>query len=335
MPGKRKREHYGGGAGAGAGAGGGGRRGGGGANYSRKQPRTGPNPSGRAGGLGQHFLKNPLVVNAIVDKANMRPTDVCLEIGPGTGNMTMKLLGKAKKVVAVELDPRMVAEVQKRVAGSERARHFRLIHGDAIRIDLPYFDVCVANIPYQISSPLVFKLLQHRPLFRCAVIMFQEEFAQRLAARPGDKMYCRLSVNTQVLARVQQLMRVGRNNFRPPPKVESRVVKIEPRNPPPRINFLEWDGLVRLCFNRKNKTLRAVFTGKKLVAKLEENYQTWCSVNSVPPPAEPLPPMKRRVLEVLEATGTAQQRSVRMGVDDFLALLKAFNDAGIHFAGMK
>lgn len=73
---------------------------------------------------------------------------------------------------------------------------------------LPYFDICVANIPYQISSPLTFKLLSHRPGFRAAVIMFQHEFAMRLVAKPGDSLYCRLAVNTQLLARVSHLLKV-------------------------------------------------------------------------------------------------------------------------------
>jgi 18S rRNA (adenine1779-N6/adenine1780-N6)-dimethyltransferase len=207
--------------------------------------------------LGQHFLKNPMIATAIVAKAAIRGTDTCLEVGPGTGNITVKLLEQAKKVIAVEFDPRMIAEVQKRVQNTEHANHLHIIHGDAIKVQLPFFDVCVANLPYQISSPFVFKLLSHRPMFRCAVVMFQEEFAKRLSARyviyphlsrsrfillllilrPGDELYCRLSVNTQLLAKVDQLLKVGRNNFRPPPKVESRVVRIEPKNPPPPVNF--------------------------------------------------------------------------------------------------
>lgn len=82
-------------------------------------------------------------------------------------------------------------------------------------------------------------------MFRCAVLMFQEEFALRLTARPGETLYGRLSVNTQLLAKVDQLLKVGKNNFRPPPQVESRVVRIELRNPPPPVNFTEWDGMVR------------------------------------------------------------------------------------------
>lgn len=89
----------------------------------------------------------------------------------------------------------------------------------------------------QISSPLVFKLLAHRPIFRTAVLMFQREFALRLVAAPGNNLYCRLTVNTQLLSKVQHVIKVGRNNFRPPPKVESSVVRITPRNPPPPLQF--------------------------------------------------------------------------------------------------
>ena len=196
--------------------------------------------------LGQHFLKNPAVVTAIVAKAGIKPTDTVLEIGPGTGNMTVPLLQQSKHVIAIEYDNRMIREVLKRVEGTSDERKLRVVQGDAIKTRFPFFDVCVANVPYQISSALVFKLMSHRPMFRCAVMMFQEEFALRLTARPGEALYCRLSVNTQLLAKVDQLMKVGRNNFRPPPKVESRVVRIELRNPPPPVNFTEWDGMVSL-----------------------------------------------------------------------------------------
>lgn len=221
---------------------------------------------------GQHILKNPQVVKAIVDKAGIQPTDVVLEIGPGTGNLTMKLLEVAKRVVAVELDRRMVVELQRRVQGTPYASHLQVIQGDVMKTELPYFDVCVANIPYQISSPLTFKLLAHRPSFRAAVIMFQHEFAMRLVAKPGDSMYCRLAVNTQLLARVSHLLKVGKNNFRPPPKVDSSVVRIEPVTPPPPINLLEWDGLVRLAFTRKNKTLGAIFRQTRTLQLLEANH---------------------------------------------------------------
>ena len=221
---------------------------------------------------GQHILSNPLLVQSIVDKAGVKATDVVLEIGPGTGNLTMKLLAAGKRVVAVEVDPRMVMELTRRVAGTPYQRSLEIIHGDVLKVQLPYFDICVANIPYQISSPLTFKLLAHRPFFRAAVIMYQREFALRLAAPVGDAQYCRLSVNTQLLSRVNHVLKVGKNNFRPPPKVDSSVVRIEPRNPPPQINFTEWDGLVRLCFSRRNKTLGAIFRQSNVLRLLYHNY---------------------------------------------------------------
>jgi len=82
-----------------------------------------------------------------------------------------------------------------------------VIQGDIMKVELPYFDLCVANIPYQLSSPLTFRLLAHRPAFRAAVIMFQHEFAMRLVARAGDPLYCRLAVNAQLLARVSHLLK--------------------------------------------------------------------------------------------------------------------------------
>ncbi|CAI9766015.1 unnamed protein product [Fraxinus pennsylvanica] len=150
---------------------------------------------------GQHILKNPLLIDSIIQKSGIKSTDVILEIGPGTGNLTKKLLEVGKSVIAVEVDPRMVLELQRRFQGTPSSTRLKVIQGDVLKCDLPYFDICVANIPYQISSPLTFKLLSHRPLFRCAVIMFQREFAMRLVAQPGDNLYCRLSVNTQLLAR--------------------------------------------------------------------------------------------------------------------------------------
>jgi len=222
-----------------------------------------------------------MIVNSIVEKGGVKATDVVLEIGPGTGNLTMRLLETAKKVIAVEFDPRMVLELQRRVQGTPHAHNLSIISGDFLKVELPYFDVCIANVPYQISSPLIFKLLAHRPQFRAATLMFQREFAMRLCVPAGDPLYCRLSVNTQLLARTTHLLKVGKNNFRPPPKVDSSVVRIEPRpiNTVP-VNFKEWDGLVRLCFGRKNKTLggifrtKTVFTTQCLLMNLTPSHTT-------------------------------------------------------------
>ena len=96
---------------------------------------------------GQHILKNPNIIKAIVEKSAIRPTDIVLEIGPGTGNLTLQLLEKAKKVIAVEIDPRMVAELTKRVRAAGFARNFEVLCADCLHTELPFFDICVCNIP--------------------------------------------------------------------------------------------------------------------------------------------------------------------------------------------
>jgi 18S rRNA (adenine1779-N6/adenine1780-N6)-dimethyltransferase len=139
--------------------------------------------------IGQHFLKNPAVVESICQKANLKNSDVTLEVGPGTGNLTVRLLELSRKVIAIEFDHRMVREVLKRVEGTSNENNLQVIQGDVLKVDIPPFDVCVANLPYQISSAFLFKMLEHTPSFRCAVIMFQLEFAQRLIAKAGDDLY--------------------------------------------------------------------------------------------------------------------------------------------------
>lgn len=113
--------------------------------------------------------------------------------------------------------------------------------------------------------------------------MFQREFALRLFAKPGDKLYSRLSVNAQMWAKIDHIMKVGKNNFKPPPAVESSVVRLVPKNPRPQIDYEEWDGLLRIAFVRKNKTLRSSFLGTSSVMDmLEANYRTWCAQNDIP-----------------------------------------------------
>ncbi|KAI6020534.1 S-adenosyl-L-methionine-dependent methyltransferase [Pisolithus marmoratus] len=280
--------------------------------------------------FGQHILKNPQIAQTIVDKANLRPTDKVLEVGPGTGNLTVKILEKAKHVTAVEMDPRMAAEVTKRVQGKPEQRKLDIIIGDFVKAELPYFDVCISNTPYQISSPLVFRILSHRPLPRVAILMFQREFAQRLVARPGTDLWSRLSANVQLYSKVDMIMNVGRNNFRPPPQVESSVVRIAPLDPPPPVKFEEFDGLGRIVFSRKNKTVHASFAAKGVMEMLEKNWRTWCSLQNVPTTDDAS--IKEMVAKVLDSTGYSDQRAAKMAVDDLLKLLSAFHDVGIHFA---
>lgn len=357
--------------------------------------------------FGQHILKNPGVSDAIVEKAFLKPTDTVLEVGPGTGNLTVRILERVKKCICVEVDPRMAAEVTKRVQGTPEQKKLEVLLGDVIKTELPAFDVCISNTPYQvcasgyivmriqahnfqISSPLVFKLLSLPNPPRTSVLMFQREFALRLTARPGDALYCRLSVNAQFWAKITHIMKVGKNNFRPPPQVESSVVRIEPKigKDRPNVSWDEWDGLLRVCFVRKNKTLRASWLGtKEVLAMVERNYRTWCAMNGVAvddsivedgqddmdvedagdaeewggmdvdDEADEAPEffkemrnnavaktkskrkktkvaelVREKIRKVLEdVTELADKRAGKCDENDFLRLLFAFNEEGIHF----
>merc|ERR1719160_1934235 len=234
--------------------------------------------------FGQHLLKNMGILDKIVDAAAIKSTDVVFEIGPGTGNLTAKILPLAKRVVASEIDPRMAAEVRKRAQMMGRT-NLEVVEGDVLRTQWPVFHVCTANLPYQISSPFTFKLLAHRPAFRCAVLMFQKEFAERLVAEPGENFYGRLAVNTRLFVKVTRVCKVSKGSFTPPPEVDSMVVKMVPRDPPIEVNFREWDGMLRVCFNRKRKTLHANFNNKTVLRALEENYKTWCALSGAAPAA--------------------------------------------------
>ena len=127
-----------------------------------------------------------------------------------------------------------------------------------------------------------------------------------------------------------ETLQVGKNNFRPPPKVESSVVRIEPRNPPPPINFTEWDGLTRICFVRKNKTLGAAFTSTGVLLMMEKNYKVQCSLQDKQVPEDFS--MREEVDKVLDSIQFREKRARMMDIDDFMKLLHAFNSAGIHFA---
>ncbi|KAF8890699.1 S-adenosyl-L-methionine-dependent methyltransferase [Infundibulicybe gibba] len=286
---------------------------------------SGRNPIFNTERFGQHILKNPLVAQGIVDKvtpttrstflinknvqANLKPTDKVLEVGPGTGNLTVRILNKQNIPEQRKLD---------------------IIIGDFVKADLPYFDVCISNTPYQISSPLIFRLLSHRPLPRVCILMFQREFALRLVARPSTNLWSRLSANVQLYAKVDHIMKVGKNSFRPAPMVESSVVRVVPRDPPPPVRFEEFDGLGRILFSRRNKTVHGNFMAKGVIEMLEKNWRTWCAERDQM--VEDNVNMKAKIEKVLDDTGNTENRAAKMDIDDLLKLLSAFHDVGIHFA---
>jgi 18S rRNA (adenine1779-N6/adenine1780-N6)-dimethyltransferase len=299
--------------------------------------------------LGQHLLINPDVVANIVRHACIAPGESVFEIGPGTGNLTTHLLSSpASLVYAVELDARMHAVLAPRMAALPGGvgSKLRCAWGDFLRVPLPAFDVLVANIPYQISSPVLRRLFSHTPLPSRAVIMFQKEFAERMVARPGCSAYCRLSVNTQLLAEAKLVMRIAAAQFRPPPKVDSAVVLLKPRGWPPGLDFAEWDALLRVCFSGKNKTLRSLFSGKTVLAALARRR---VGAPRVPAPAgegdgvvataagaavrSELAAARADVLAVLAATGAETWRANAMPIEAFKTLHEGLRGAGFRFVG--
>ncbi|CRH03979.1 small subunit rRNA dimethylase, putative [Plasmodium relictum] len=276
---------------------------------------------------GQHLLKNPGILDKIIMAAKIKSSDIVLEIGCGTGNLTIKLLPIAKKVITIDIDARMISEVKKRCL-YEGYNNLEVYEGDAIKTVFPKFDICTANIPYKISSPLIFKLISHRPLFKCAVLMFQKEFAERMLANVGDSNYSRLTINVKLFCKVIKICNVNRSSFNPPPKVDSVIVKLIPKENNFLTNFDEWDNLLRICFSRKRKTLHAIFKRNAVLNMLEHNYKNWCTFNKKVPINYPF---KDYCLNILKDLDMSEKRSINLDENDFLKLLLEFNKKGIHF----
>jgi 16S rRNA (adenine1518-N6/adenine1519-N6)-dimethyltransferase len=174
---------------------------------------------------GQYILKDEEIINRQIDYAKLTKQETVLEIGPGLGALTFKIAEKAKKVVAVEKDPRMFSYLKEKIPDN-----VNLINEDVLDVKLPEFDVVVSNLPYQISSPVTFMLLKHE--FLRAILMFQVEFAERMTAKAGENGYCRLSVNVYYRADCRILEFVSREAFYPIPRVDSAIVELIPKDPP-------------------------------------------------------------------------------------------------------
>ncbi|MEE8358028.1 MAG: 16S rRNA (adenine(1518)-N(6)/adenine(1519)-N(6))-dimethyltransferase RsmA [Candidatus Hydrothermarchaeales archaeon] len=205
--------------------------------------------------LGQNFLVDESLLKEQVGYASINDEDIVLEVGAGIGNLTKFLLEKAKKVIVVEKDRRMIKILEDRFSGKE---NLEIILGDVLKVDLPDFDKTVSNIPYVISSPLTFRLLETR--FKNGIIMYQKEFAQRMVAKPGTKEYSRLSVACHYYADIKLLRTVPETAFHPEPKVQSALVEIIPRNPPFNVDEKFFFNLLRGLFIHRKKTVKNALT---------------------------------------------------------------------------
>lgn len=200
----------------------------------------------------QRFLTSSRILHAIVDAAELRPSEVVLEIGAGVGNLTRLLCERARKVYAIEKDGQLMSVLESELGDID---NLELMCADALEAELPACDVVVSNIPYSIATPLTFRLLEHE--FDRAILTYQLELAKRLTAKPSTKGYGRLSVMVQHHCDVRMVARVPRGAFYPPPKVESATVRLIRRPPPYTVEdepmFFE---LVRAGFEHRRKKLR-------------------------------------------------------------------------------
>lgn len=231
--------------------------------------------------LGQHFLRDRQIISRIIDLASPLPGESVLEIGPGEGVLTAALLESRARVVAVEADRDLWEPLEKRFSPVPEA-DFSLLRGDFLKTDLDKIIAenqnlsapvaVVANIPYQITTPILFRLIKYRHLFSRAILMMQEEVAARLVAEPGSRDYGRLTVGVGLYCDIDSGFKVSPSAFSPKPKVWSRVVRFEfldqPRYPVADPVFFE--RLVFTLFSQRRKQIINPLKGMMTHLKREE-----------------------------------------------------------------
>jgi 16S rRNA (adenine1518-N6/adenine1519-N6)-dimethyltransferase len=205
--------------------------------------------------LSQNFLFDPGILKRIVDASGAGPEDTVVEVGPGPGTLTKILLSKVKEVVAIEADKRFYEKLREELSEYENVK---LFHADALKFDysgLPKFKA-VANIPYHITTPLLFKLLSQKNL-TSMTLTIQKEVAQRIAAGPGSKTYGVLSIMVQYRARAELKFIIPAGAFRPVPKVDSACIRLDVyERPPVKVKDEEtFFRLVKAAFSQRRKTI--------------------------------------------------------------------------------
>jgi len=212
--------------------------------------------------LGQHFLSRKSTLDRIAESACGERTPLVIEIGAGRGALTESLLERAEKVVAIEVDPVLIHYLRQKFRDALDACRLVLVESDILTTDLSSWGpgVIAGNLPYYITSPILERIFAAGANCKRAVILVQAEVAARIVAQPGCRDYGYLSVLVQVQARAERLFEVPRTAFRPPPKVDSSVVRLEPIDTEVSDlpSFLKFAGN---CFRYKRKTLRNNLAG--------------------------------------------------------------------------
>lgn len=210
--------------------------------------------------FGQNFLHDPGVIERIVRSISPKPDDTLVEIGPGLGALTEELLSVNPRLQVVELDRDLIPVLRTKFFNYPE---FRIHEADALRFDFSELATdgplrIVGNLPYNISTPLIFHLLEQSGVVKDMHFMLQKEVVQRLAAGPGDNNYGRLGIMAQYFCKVQPLFEVGPGAFKPAPKVDSAIVRLVPHQtlPHPARDLAMLQQVVRTAFNARRKTLR-------------------------------------------------------------------------------
>ncbi len=205
--------------------------------------------------FGQHFLSNPGILDRISGLICGSGKPNVVEIGPGRGALTERLIACAGRVTAIEIDPELTGYLRSRFAG---ATNLELIHGDALEVDFAAWcpDIIAGNLPYYVATPLIERTVRAR---LPGVFLIQKEVAQRLAAQPGSRDYGFLTVQTQLFAEPELMFTVPPGAFKPPPKVDSAVVELRPRDGAAELGIQDPEAFLHFlsaCFRQKRKTLR-------------------------------------------------------------------------------
>lgn len=211
--------------------------------------------------FGQHFLRDQMIIQRIIDAIHPSTRDHLVEIGPGQGAMTVPLLKEVKQLEVVELDRDLIPELERR---TERLGKLTVYSADALEFDFASIKQddrklrVVGNLPYNISTPLIFHLLTYSAIISDMVFMLQKEVALRLAAQPSTDDYGRLSVMVQYHCAVELLFDVPATAFYPPPQVKSSIVQLTPYPTPPfpANDYKLFAEIVKLAFGQRRKTLR-------------------------------------------------------------------------------
>jgi len=240
--------------------------------------------------LSQCFLIDGRILDREAATAGVEGKTV-LEVGAGLGFLTRRLAeSRAKEVIAIEKDARLIPILEAELAPYPNVR---IVHADFLKWEPEKFDVFVSNIPYSISSPLLFRLAELE--FIRAVVCLQKEFVERMLAQPGEKEYSRLSVTSQARFRIRHLGRIHRTCFRPSPQVDSALVELVPTG---KKLTPETEKLIMLLFQHRKKTLRAALSDS----------------------AEPLGITKDGAHKLAEKSGLSERRVFTLAEKEFIAL---------------